>query len=69
MMGGKRFDRINECLKLYNEEENPQHRDRFFWLRKLTKRFNNDMAIEFNLSWLVYINEIMVPFHNDHVPR
>ena len=40
-------------LNTQNEEENPQHRDRFFWLRKLTKRFNNNMAIEFNLSWLV----------------
>ena len=30
--------------------------------------FNDDMDMEFNLSWLAYIHEIMVTFYNAHMP-
>ena len=67
-MSGKRFDRIDECLKLYYEEDASEQSDRLFWIRKTTKGFNDNMAAEFNHSWLVCGDECMVAFHNAHTP-
>ena len=55
-MSDKRFERINACLKLDDEEKAPEHKDRLFWIIKLSKCFNDNMAAEFDPSQLVYID-------------
>ena len=65
-MTGKRFKRINKWLNLDDEKESPQHRCSFFWARKWKKIVNNNMATEFDPSWLVCIDESIVSFHNAH---
>ena len=40
IVSGMRFDRVNECNKLYHEEEAPNHRDILFWIGNVTKCFN-----------------------------
>ena len=42
-MNGKRFERINDCLKLDNEEDATKHRDVFFWIIKIRKVFNDNV--------------------------
>ena len=67
-MSGNRLDIINECLKLDCDEEASEHLDMIFWTRKITKGFNESIAAEFNPSWLAWIDESIVSFHNDHGP-
>ena len=66
-MSGKRFDRINECIKLDHEEESPENIYTFFWIRKMKKGFNDKMATEFNPSWIACVDERMVAFYNAHI--
>ena len=40
VMSGKTLERINACMKLDDEEESLEHKDRFFWIRKLSKGFD-----------------------------
>ena len=37
LMNRKRFERVDEFLKLDVEDESIKHRDMLFWARKLTK--------------------------------
>ena len=67
-MSGKRFERINEYLKLDDEEEAPECRDRLVWIRNMKKGFNENIDTEFNSSWLSCIDENMVALCNTHAP-
>ena len=64
----KTLERIDECLKFYDEDEDPQHRDKLFWVRKLMKGINDNIAMEFSLYWLTWIDESMAAFHYAHAP-
>ena len=65
-MSDKRLKRLSACLKFYDEKEALEHKDRFFWMRKLNKGFNHSMDMEFNPSDIVWLDESMVYFHDYH---
>ena len=67
-MNGKMFERINEFINSYDEEKDPEYRDRLFWTRNMTKGFNDSMSTKFNPSWLAFVDKIMVDFSNAHAP-
>ena len=67
-MSRKRFRHISECLCLRKKEDVPEYRDRFFWVRELIDRFNNNMQQKFIPSWMVCVDESMVVFYNKYAP-
>ena len=67
-MSGKRFSRILECIRLQQNEDNSQCRDRFFWVRRLIEGFNHNMTHTFTASWIVCVDESMVVFSNKYAP-
>ena len=68
VMSGKRFSRILESIRLRKKHDNPQRRDRFFWVRRLIEGFNYNMTHTFNPSWIVCVDESMVVFSNKYAP-
>ena len=50
IMSGKRFEQINECIRLRNIEDNPDYRDKFFWVREMIDCFNENMEDIFSPS-------------------
>ena len=68
-MSSKRLERINACLKLDDVEESLEYKDRLFWIRKLSKVFNDNVSAEFNPSWLVSMDESMVYFYDHYSPE
>ena len=67
-MSGKIFERTNSCLKLDDEQEAPDHKDRFFWMIKSSKGFDERIDAEFDPSLLVCSYQSVVSFHNHHSP-
>ena len=64
----KRFDLIQDSIRLRNEEPPQQYRDKFWHVRKLIKAFNDKMTATFGPSWLTCLDEIMVVFFNAFAP-
>ena len=68
-MNSKRLERVNDCLKLDDEEEAPQCIDMLFWVRKFTEGLSNSIVMKLNPLWLARTDEITVFFQNARTPE
>ena len=66
VMSGKRFSDISACIRLRKDEDVPNYRDKFFWVRNLIDGFNENMSKVFCPAWIVCVDESMVVFYNKY---
>ena len=64
LMSRNRFDKI--LASLVFSSENRPYRDRFLCVRQLISAWNENMAAAFTPSWLVCIDESMVPWTSEY---
>jgi len=63
-MSRSRFDNILAALTFTNESR--PHRDRFLQIRALMNAWNENMESAYKPSWLVCIDESMVPWTSEY---